>query len=173
MNFWDKVFETPVVRGQQPRTVPNIGRAWWQDQDQTQQVLAQSPAPRMGEEYVLSERQKQERLNQIRKRGHQQISSEEAELIAEYDLAHKDKYLNACPQCGSGNFLPAGTRMAGVIMPTNKCFNCGGGARSPEPAVGGGSGRGSIATRQTDTGGGGGSMFGTLTGVPRSYIPRP
>jgi hypothetical protein len=112
-------------------------------------------------------------LAQIRRRGHGQISSDEAEAIAEHDLATKAKYLTVCDQCGSGNFLLAGTRVGGVTMPTNKCFNCGNSARSPEPAVGGGSGKGSIHTRQIDTGGAGGtSMYMKFTGVPRTYAPR-
>lgn len=168
MSFWDNVFQTPH-QSQQVASIPTQPRAWWQDQDTVQAIVQSQGVVVSQENQGLSEAE----LRAIRKRGHNQINAEQAEAIAEYDLTHKDKYLNECPQCGSGNFLPAGTRMGGVIMPTNKCFNCGGGARSPEPAVGGSSGRGSIATRQTDTGGGGGNMFGTLTGVPRSYMPRP
>lgn len=172
MNFWDKVFEQP---GRQPISPPltpvHSGKAWWQDQDTVQSLVnsavqGHDTPPAQG--YGLTEQE----IKQIRKRGHGQINPEQADAIAEYDLTHKDKYMQSCPQCGSGNFIPAGARMAGVVMPTNKCFDCGGGARSPEPAVGGGSGQGSISTRQIDTAGGGGNMYMVLSGTPRNYLPR-
>jgi len=170
MSFWDNVFQAPQPAS--PPLTSGQSRAWWQEPEPYQQ-FEQPSSPRAGEQYVLSERERDARLNQIRKRGHNQISSEEAEMIAEHDLATKAKYQNVCDQCGSGNFVLAGQRIAGVIMPTNKCFNCGNSARSPEPAVGGGSGKGSIHTRQIDTGGAGGtSMFMKFNGVPRSYAPR-
>lgn len=172
MSFWDNVFTPP--QGQQPvapqgrAPVPVQGRAWWQDEPQ--RVLNQGT----GQQYEEQQHGHTEaELKAIRKRGHNQISAEEAEEIAEYDLTHKPKYMNECPNCGSGNFIPAGMRMGSTIMPTDKCFNCGAGARSPEPAVGASGSRGaSISTRQIDTGGGGGNMFGQLGGIPRSYMPR-
>jgi hypothetical protein len=168
VSFWDNVF-TPSPQVSQP-LVQQPARVWWQDDPQQRY---NAPAP----EYQQQEQQhrglSQQDIAQIRKRGHDNISAEEAEAIAEYDLANKAKYQNVCDQCGSGNFILAGTRVAGVIMPTNKCFNCGNSARSPEPAVGGGSGSGSIHTRQIDTGGAGGnSMFMKFNGVPRGYAPR-
>jgi hypothetical protein len=173
MAFWDNVF-TPTTTGPAPQpTAPVAGRAWWQDAPE--QVYQPQPGSYDSSGYPSQQFQQgpsQQQLQQIRKRGHEQISSEEAEAIAEYDLATKAKYQAVCDQCGSGNFILAGTRVAGVVMPTNKCFNCGNSARSPEPAVGGGSGSGSIHTRQIDTGGAGGSMFMRFTGIPRSYAPR-
>lgn len=174
MGFWDNVFAGPSQPQQQTISPPvSLGRAWWQDEpQQTYQTLEHPSAPRMGEQYVQEGRTAQD-LQKIRKRGHQEISAEEAEEIAQYDLATKAKYQAVCDQCGSGNFVAAGTRIAGVVMPTNKCFNCGNSARSPEPALGGGSGSNSTATRQIDTGGAGGaSMFMRFNGVPRSYAPR-
>ena len=172
MSFWDNVFSN----GQAPQPQAQTARPWWQD-EQVHQTFEQPPGPRMGDQYVQSQGQRQgpsqQDLQKIRKRGHQNISADEAEAIAEYDLATKPKYQNVCDQCGSGNFVVAGQRIAGVVMPTNKCFNCGNSARSPEPAVGGGSGQGAIHTRQIDTGGAGGnSMFMRFNGVPRSYAPR-
>lgn len=164
MSFWDNVFSGPQQTVVSP-AIPN--RAWWQDEPQ--QVYQQQQGTRVPHQQEMN----QQDVQQIRKRGHQNISPEEAEAIAEYDLATKAKYQAVCDQCGSGNFILAGTRIAGVIMPTNKCFNCGNSARSPEPAIGGGSGSGSVATRQIDTGGAGGvSMFGRFNGVPRGYAPR-
>lgn len=166
-SFWDNVFA-----GQQaPAAAPAAQTlAWWQDEQRVVQQYQQPQAQQY--QQVQQAGPTQQDIQKIRKKGHQNISAEEADLIAEYDLATKQKYMNVCDQCGSGNFIPAGTRVAGVVMPTNKCFNCGNSARSPEPAVGGGSGQGSIHTRQIDTGGGGGNMFGVLSGVPRSYMPR-
>jgi hypothetical protein len=172
MAFWDNVFTpTSGAPAAQP-TAPVAGKAWWQDEPQ-QVYQPQQPGSQVtGYGQQQQQGPSQQQLQQIRKRGHEQISSEEAEAIAEYDLATKAKYRAVCDQCGSGNFILAGTRVAGVTMPTNKCFNCGNSARSPEPAVGGGSGSGSIHTRQIDTGGAGGSMFMRFSGVPRSYAPR-
>lgn len=177
MSFWDSVF-TPAPGAPAVQQAASVqGRAWWQDapeqvyqpqQGYLQDVASGYPAQQQGPNDAD--------LKKIRKRGHQQVSSEEAEAIAEYDLATKQKHLNRCPECDSGNFIPAGTRVnvGGVgIMPTDKCFDCGYSARGPERAVGGGSGGGSIHTRQIDTGGAGGnSMFMKFTGVPRSYAPR-
>jgi hypothetical protein len=171
MSFWDNVFQAPAAQPSQPTQAPQP-RAWWQNDDPYGQV-------QQGQQYTQQNYGQPQQgagqpdLQKIRKRGHQNISAEEAEAIAEYDLANKPKYQALCDQCGSGNFILAGTRVAGVVMPTNKCFNCGNSARSPEPAVGGGSGKGSIHTRQIDTGGAGGqSMFGKFNGIPRSYVPR-
>lgn len=176
MSFWDNVFSDgspqrpagqPLV--QQPANPLSVGRAWWQDNPQ---AVYNDAAP-AAMQHVAQQQMTDRDIAAVRKRGHQAISAEEAEIIAEYDLATKAKYQAVCDQCGSGNFILAGTRVAGVVMPTNKCFNCGNSARSPEPAVGGGSGAGSIHTRQIDTGGANGaSMYMKFTGVPRSYAPR-
>ena len=171
MSFWDNVFQAPPAQPINPPLTSGQPRAWWQNDDpyaeihQGQQVVQ--------ENYGQQQGPSAQDIQKIRKRGHQNISADEAEAIAQYDLAHKDKYAAMCDQCGSGNFILAGTRIAGVVMPTNKCFNCGNSARSPEPAVGGGSGAGSIHTRQIDTGGhAGNSMFMKFNGVPRSYMPK-
>jgi len=170
MSFWDNVFQGPAQPVSPPIT-SGQPRAWWQEPDPYAQV--QQGQQYVQQNYGRTQQDESREIQAIRKRGHQNVSSEEAERVAEYDLATKDKYQNMCDQCGSGNFVLAGQRIAGVIMPTNKCFNCGNSARSPEPAVGGGSGSGSIHTRQIDTGGANGaSMFMKFTGVPGSYAPR-
>lgn len=174
MSFWDNVFQAPAQQPINPPLTNGLPRAWWQNDDPYAQVA-------QGQQYIQQNygqpqgpsQHTQQQLREIRRRGHQNISAEEAEEIARFDLETKAKYQNVCDQCGSGNFIPAGTRVAGMIMPTNKCFNCGNSARSPEPAVGGGSGSGAIHTRQIDTGGAGGqSMYMRFTGVPRSYAPK-
>lgn len=169
MSFWDNVFQTPAQPASPPLT-QGQPRAWWQNDDPYQNVQGQvvQPQPQQYQTGLTDQE-----IAQVRKRGHGQVNAEQAEQIAEHDLATKAKYQQVCDQCGSGNFILAGTRIGGVIMPSNKCFNCGNMARSPEPAVGGGSGSGSIHTRQIDTGGHGGtSMFMKFTGVPRSYMPK-
>jgi hypothetical protein len=171
VSFWDNVF-TPSQPQRQAINPPlTLGqpKAWWQDPDPYGTVQGDSPVQQ-------TQQVRQQDLKQIRKRGHQNISPEEAEAIAEYDLATKPKHQNRCPECDSGNFIPAGTRVnvGGIgTMPTDKCFDCGYSARGPERAVGGSSGGGSIHTRQIDTGGAGGqSMFGRFNGVPRTYMPK-
>lgn len=165
MSFWDNVFQNPEP---QQRAQVQSPAAWWRDNPQPVQ-----PQSFETQQYPQQTQINAQQVALIRKRGHQNISAEEADAIAEYDLATKAKYQAVCDQCGSGNFILAGTRIAGVVMPTNKCFNCGNSARSPEPALGGGSGSGSIHTRQIDTGGAGGvSMFGRFNGVPQTYAPR-
>lgn len=174
MSFWDNVFQAPPQpTGHQP-VVPQA-TPWWRNDDPYGQM--QTPQVRTDQvqqyETGLTERE----IQQVRKRGHSQVNAEQAEAIAEYDLTHKAKYQNRCPECDSGNFIPAGTRVqaAGVgVMPTDKCFDCGYSARGPERAVGASSSGGSsIHTRQIDTGGhAGSSMYMKFTGVPRSYVPR-
>lgn len=171
MSFWDNVFTGPTSQPVSPPITNGQPRAWWQDHPEG--VYNDNAAH--GQVYQ-QEQQHQgltpQEIKQIRKRGHDKINAEQAEQIAEYDLATKSKYQNVCPQCGSGNYIPHGTRVAGVIMPTEKCFDCGLSARGPEMQVGTGNGKGSVAARQIDTGGASGSMFGKFNGIPRSYIPR-
>lgn len=97
-----------------------------------------------------------------------QMSQEMMEQLAVYEL-QEAKYNNACPNCGSTNFLPAGVKVGSSKMSTDKCFECGAGARSPEPAIGGGSGKAGKATRQLD--GGAGSYGQHHSMLPRSYLP--
>jgi hypothetical protein len=123
-------------------------------------------------EEAPTRRKSEGELKRLRKMGHQDISWEDAELIAEHDLATKDKYQHKCPECDSGNFLPAGMRIGGTVMSTDKCFDCGHSARGPEASIGG-RGGGGLATRQIDTGGAGGSMYMKFRGVPANYAPNP
>lgn len=181
MGFWDNVFDNGK---QAPQPGPTLGvpKAWWQD-ERAEQVYQQPHELALGYQPNPSGYGQQEHdgltvaeIKAIRKRGHDKINAEQAEQIAEYDLATKTKYQHRCPECDSGNFIPAGTRVnvGGVgIMPTDKCFDCGYSARGPERAIGASSSGASIHTRQIDTGGAGGqSMFGQFNGVPRSYMPK-
>jgi hypothetical protein len=155
-DFWSRL-------GQPQPEVPRTG-AWWQERDPYQGVTNPAPQPRSGN-------RSESDIKQLRKLGHQNISWDDAETIATYDLATKAKYQNECPECGSGNFLPAGMRVGSTVMSTDKCFDCGHSARGPEPAIGG-RGGGGLATRQIDTGGGGGNMFMKFRGIPAGYAPR-
>lgn len=168
MNFWASrlgIEPQPV----QPR------RAWWQDEPQQtyerpQQTARLSP-PGYTAETVPNPRQEEEVFKSLLRVPADQLSQEQMEFMAEYELA-RPKYNHSCPQCGSGNYTPAGTKLGGVMMPSEKCFDCGLSARGPEPAIGGRSTGAAKATRQIDTGGGAGSMYMTFRGVPSSYIPR-
>ena len=170
MNFWDNVFSGPQA---QDRQSPKPPQAWWQDG--AHNVLERPSSPRLGDQYVNDTRTQEQEIRALRKRGHQQISPGEADQIAAYDLATKPQYQDKCPECDSGNFLAAGARVSTGgyrSMPTAKCFDFGFSARGPERALGAASGTGSIHTRQIDTGGAGGSMFGKFNGVPRAYMPK-
>lgn len=168
--FWDQVLGPP-----QPNPVVSTSRggAWWQDDDPYGQLQRQDAPqgyypPGYGQQH---EEAVVQRLRKVRGAA-RNLSPDEAEMIARYDLDHKAKYHVHCPQCGSGNYIPAGTRVNGVTMPTERCFECGLAARSPDMAIGG-AGGGGLATRQIDTGGGAGpSMYMAFQQTPKSYLPR-
>lgn len=166
MNFWASKLGTeqqPV----QPR------RAWWQDEPQ--QIYDRSQISQIPPQGYAAETVPVQQADQIFKSlmrvPADQLTQEQMEFMAEHELA-RPKYNNACPQCGSGNYTPAGTKLGGVMMPTEKCFDCGLSARGPEPAIGGRPSGAAKSTRQIDTGGAAGSMYMTFRGVPSSYIPR-
>lgn len=166
-DFWSRQLGVPSNEPQRPSQPAQ--RAWWQDPDPYQQAapmqrqMPQQPVQRTDDAY----------FRQLKSMPAQSLTAEQMEQLAEYELRTKPNQNSTCPNCGSGNFVDAGARVAGVIMPTNKCFNCGGGARSPEPAVGGGGGgRASAATRQIDTGGAAGSMYLKMRGLPATYMPK-
>jgi hypothetical protein len=119
----------------------------------------------------MSPDQEKDLFTQLSRMSADKLSADQMEFMAEYELK-RPKYNQSCPQCGSGNFIPHGTRAGSVTMPTDKCFDCGYSARGPEPALSGrgqGTGKG---TRQIDTGGAAGSMYMAFRSVPQSYIPR-
>lgn len=107
-----------------------------------------------------------------------ELTQEQMELIAEWELTTRSKYNQACPNCDSSNFVPAGTRVGSARMSTDKCFECGGSSSmftgSPEPAPVGrrSSNAPSRDIRQIDTGGGAGSMYLAFRGLPAGYAPR-
>lgn len=170
-DFWSRQLGVPSNEPQRPSAPAQ--RAWWQDPDPYQQAAQPALQRQMPQASMPGQRTDEQYIRQLKSIPAQSLTAEQMEQLAEYELRTKPNQNSSCPQCGSGNFVQAGARVAGVIMPTNKCFNCGGGARSPEPAVGGGGGgRASAAARQIDTGGGAGSMYLKFRGVPASYMPK-
>jgi hypothetical protein len=97
-----------------------------------------------------------------------QMTQDQMEQLALLELQDQ-KYNNACPQCSSTNFLPAGTKVGTQRMSTDKCFECGAGARSPEPAVGATGGKAGKATKQLN--GGSGSYGQHHSMLPQGYLP--
>jgi hypothetical protein len=169
-DFWARKLGTTV-----PEQPVQTRRAWWQDEpqqvyDQGRQLAQLSPHGYPAET-VPNPQQADQVFKSLLRVPADQLTGEQMEFMAEYELS-RPKYNNTCPQCGSGNYITAGTRLAGVTMPTEKCFDCGLSARGPEPAVGGRATGAAKSTRQIDTGGGSGSMYMAFRGVPSSYIPR-
>lgn len=100
------------------------------------------------------------------------MSQDQMESLALLEL-REAKYNNVCPQCQSGDFLPAGTKVGTQKMPTDKCFHCGSSGAltsSPEPAHGGGSGKPGKATRQLASGHG--SYGQHHSQLPQQFLPR-
>lgn len=188
-DFWSRQLGVPANEPQRPAQAPQ--RAWWQEPDpyqqaqQQRQELAPGYQPQPTNYGGLQQQMpyggptagagvpEAQYIQQLKATPASQLSGEQMEQIAEFELRTKQNHNSSCPQCGSSNYLPAGMRVGGVIMPTEKCFNCGLSARGPEPAIGGrGGGGASSSARQIDTGGGAGSMYLKFRGVPASYMPK-
>lgn len=141
------------------RRDPGPAGAWWQTPPPLPKAPAAPPAPAHD-------------LAALRKKPATELTAEEMDALATAGLAAQAR--NACPHCGSENYVSAGTRIGSQVMPS-KCFECGGTsspyASSPEPAPAGRGGGGQPA-RQIDTGGAAGSMFMKFDGLPAGYRPR-
>lgn len=188
-DFWSrKIGGLATPQPQAPAPPPQQQGAWWQtpqpqqappSQQQygypnealQQQMPYQGPTGPQGmpeEQYI----------RQLQRVPAEDLTQDQMEQIAQWELTNKEKYNQTCHQCGSANFIPAGTKVGTTRMGTDKCFDCGASSStfvsSPEPAVGGG--RASKAAyrdiRQIDTGGGAGSMYLTFRGLPPGYVPR-
>lgn len=201
-DFWSRQLNGPQAQPQQPQYQPPARpqRAWWQDDvpesneaqafdgqtvyQATPQVVynpalqAQMP----GSGYAPGTATNQEQLiKQLLKTPSSELNQEQMEFLAEWELGNKAKYNVRCPECDSDNFILAGTKAppnTGIrVWPTDKCFDCNYSARGPAPALGGSSGgKSGAATRQIDTGGGGGPSnymkVGNGRQIPSSYQPR-
>lgn len=151
---------------------------WWQEQAPVQQGYGHALDAQMPARPQYSSTAEDQRVQQLRRMPADQLTQDDMELIARWELANRQTHNNACPNCGSGNFAARGTRLGTTVLGSDKCFECGGSSStsvsSPEPALGGG-GRSKAAyrqVRQIDTGGGAGSMYLQFDGTPSSYIPR-
>lgn len=167
MDFWARQLGVEAPQPSQP-----VKRAWWQEEPQR---VYDRGIPRQGyQPEAVAPQNDEVMFRQLQRVPASELTQEQMEFMAEHELG-RAKYNQSCPQCGSSNFIPAGTKTGTQIMPTDKCFDCGASARSPEPALGGrgrASGVPSSVTRQIDTGGSGGSMYMKFNSVPVSYRPR-
>lgn len=177
-DFWAKQLggrQQPPPHIQQAPAGPQSAGAWWQPTPVSGHlqvaIPAQDPGMQPGEwtyEYLKS-------LNAS------EMNQDQMEALAEFEL-QSDKYNQVCPQCGSTNFIPQGTKVStgtGTIrMGTDKCFECGASSStltsSPEPATGGRGGKPGRATQQTAHGGqsGQGSYGRHHSQLPAQYQPR-
>lgn len=188
-DFWAKKLggiAQPLPPAQQP---PAQG-AWWQPpqpppqqqygypQQQGYDPALQAQMPYQPGPTGPNGMPQQEYVNQLLSIPADQLNQQQMEEIAAWELG-KAKYNASCPQCGSANFAPQGTRLGNTTLGSDKCFDCGASSStytsSPEPARGGG-GKSKAAwrdVRQIDTGGAGGaSMYLKFRGTPASYMPR-
>lgn len=185
-DFWArKIGGLATPQSQVPSPPPQPQGAWWHE-PQPQQPYGYNPSlqaqmPGQSAQFQQADGTviNQQIVQQLMRVPADQLNQEQMELIAEYELASKPKYNQSCPQCGSANFAPVGTKIGTHRLGSDKCFECGGSSStfvsSPEPALGG---RASSSApyrdvRQIDTGGANGqSMYMQFRGVPQAYVPR-
>lgn len=170
--FWEKQLGVPQQAPPhivQPAS-PSAPGSWWQTpasvpvQASTPQRPHYDPGSGVIPQYSRSE------LTSMRV---EHMDQGMMEALAQYELMD-DKYNQACPNCQSPDFIPAGTKIGSTRMPNDKCFHCGSqGALtgSPEPAAGGGTGKPGRQTRQTQAGGQG-SYGQHISQIPQQYMPR-
>ena len=166
-DFWSRQLagSQPPPHVQQP---VQQGAAWWQT-PVSPAAQGHTPPPGYGQPGSgATQEEVRYTYQQLKAMRADQMTQEHMEMLALLEL-QEAKYNNACPQCGSTNFLPAGAKVGSAKMSTDKCFECGAGARSPEPAVGGGSGKASKSTKQLN--GGAGNYGQHHTALPRGYLP--
>lgn len=186
-NEWwaKKIGALATPRPQQPG--PAFTGAWWQEPQQyqgsngnpaiPQHVALQAQMPYGGPAGPQGVPEEQY-VRQLQRVPTEDLTQDQMETIAAWELRNKAKYNQVCPQCRSANFAPAGTRLGNSTLGTDKCFDCGGShstyTSSPEPASGGRgtSGARRLDVRQIDTGGAAGSMYLKLGNMPASYVPR-
>lgn len=185
-DFWArKLSGIATPPPQAPAPPPQQQGAWWQTPQPQQQAPQQGGYPSealqaqmpYGGPTAGPGMPEEQYIKQLLRIPAEELTQDQMEQIAQWELG-KAKYNQTCPQCGSANFVPAGTKLGTTRMGTDKCFECGASSStfvsSPEPALGGS--RNSSAAyrdvRQIDTGGGAGSMYLNMRGLPASYVPR-
>lgn len=181
-DFWARKLAGVVQPAPQQAPPPQQGGAWWQEAPQQYRGY-QSPALQAQMPYGgpagAQGMPLEQHIVQLKRIPAEELSQEQMEAIARFELEHDQKYNQVCPQCASANFAPAGTVISKKRLGSDKCFDCGASSStytsSPEPAAGG-KGNSKAAyrdIRQIDTGGAGGqSMYLKFNGVPGSYVPR-
>lgn len=177
-DFWARklgVTAPPPANPQPVAQAPVSQGAWWQ-----------SPASPHAQQVIPPETYQQANSGGISQYTYQQLKAmrvdemtqEQMEQLALLEL-QEAKYNQMCPNCGSGNFLPQGTKVrtgTGTIrMGTDKCFDCGASSstltESPAPAVSGRGRSAGHATKQTEAGGRG-SYGRHHSQLPQQYLPR-
>lgn len=168
--FWARKLggSAPPPHIQQP-VVPSpvTPGAWWQA-PAIQQGIPHQPGP-----VADSGMTPQETYQRLKAMRASEMNQEQMEALALLEL-QEQKYNHHCPNCGSDNFLPQGTRVGSQKMGTDKCFECGASSStltgSPEAAVGGTGGKPGQATRQVA--GGAGSYGHHHSALPQQFLPR-
>lgn len=201
-DFWAR--KIGGIATPQPQAAPpSSGGAWWQPEPAPQPysqpdgyraaqgyppplpyppqgynpaLQAQMPGQHPGQ---VAPGSRDQHIQQLMRIGADQLSQEQMEEIAQWELENKGRYNQSCPQCGSANFAPRGMKLLNTTLGSDKCFDCGASSSthtsSPEPATGGSGASKArrLDIRQIDTGGANGqSMYLAFDGVPGSYLPR-
>lgn len=189
-SFWERKLggPAPTPRMPDPQAVPSRApRAWWQDPE-PEYVPPSNPRGALEAQMPYSGRTagsgqpEDAYMRELSRVPTENLSQEQMEALAEWEMRTKERYNTHCPQCGSGNFVHAGdpVTMPGTgyrKWPTDRCFNCGYGPDgAPMPSPGGSSagGRSGTAARQIDAGGGAGASnyISGGGGLPAQYVPR-
>lgn len=167
-NWWASKLagDAPPHVQQPPAAAPG---AWWSPAS----PHVQAQVPPEGYRQPGSVMQPQEDYRTLKAMRADEMSQDQMERLALMELSEA-RYNNECPNCGSPDFLPAGTRVGSAKMSVDKCFHCGSSGaltNTPETAAGASSGKAGRATRQTAHGGQG------ITGrhhsqLPTQYLPR-
>lgn len=168
-DFWAKQLnggQAPPPHIQQPP--PQQTGAWWMTPAHPSVNPGTPPQQSPSWDSGLTP---QETYQQLKGMRADQMDQSMMEALATIELQF-DKYNHVCDQCQSTNFVPAGTKIGNVKMPTAKCFECGNSSgalcASPEPAVSG-NGRGVKHTRQVA--GGQGNYGQHHSQLPQGFIP--
>lgn len=168
-SFWERQLnggQQPPPHVQQP---PVQQGAWWQT---PVSPAAQPHTPPQGYGQPSSGvPEAAPTYHQLKGMRADQMTQEHMEMLALYEL-QEAKYNNACPECQSTDFLPAGTKVGSQKMPVDKCFHCGSSGaltNSPERAMGATGGKAGRATKQLN--GGAGTYGKHHSALPVGYLP--
>jgi hypothetical protein len=193
-SFWERKLGNPAPAQQQPQYQPPARpqRAWWQADEPAPEPQQYQGNPNAALQHQMpggtdrvgpggsvhpNDTTYIQSLRKMRNAA-KEMTQEQMEEIAEWELANLPKYANRCPQCDSDEYIVPGARgFSGAPAKTDHCFACGysGTDHAPSPALGGSSDGTRTASRQIDTGGAVKSMYmriGDGRSLPASYVPR-